>query len=361
MNSDFTESLIARFVEAFEGSTEKQLSGQRHTEVPFQAHGRPGRLDLLVSVEGVDLRLAAEILRVGYPRDIRNAVWRLEEYRLSLEDASNTALFVIAEQLSAGAREILRERNIGYFDASGSLYLKHKDWLINIDRLAKPGSPRRAESLFTGAREQVIHALLHSHQKWLTGLEIASLAETSAYTVSLTLQELERRELLESKGSGRTLRRRLAQPGVLLDLWADAWRVRKEHKTRWFAYTHNPKAMLLAIADKLEREALRGWAFTSTAAANAVSPLLTHVESAEIIVPPGSAPDYAKALGLQEVEKGSNVTLIERSGASSLFTGEHSDPPSHLASAFIMYLDLLDGRGRNKELASQLRSDILKI
>ncbi|MCY0857127.1 type IV toxin-antitoxin system AbiEi family antitoxin [Cupriavidus sp. D39] len=285
----------------------------------------------------------------------------MEEYRLSKEDAGSTAFFVIAGQLSAGARDILCERNIGYFDASGSLYFKHKDWLINIDRPAKPVSPRRAGSLFTGAREQVVHALLHSNQRWLTGLEIADLAETSAYTVSLTLRELERLELVESRGSGRTLRRRLIQPGVLLDLWADAWRVRKEHKTRWFAYTRNPNAILSAITDKLESEALTGWAFTGTAAANAVSPLLTHVESADTIVPLGSTPDYAKALGLQEVEKGSNVTLIERGGASSLFTREHSDHPSHLASAFIMYLDLLDGRGRNKELASQLRSDILKI
>ncbi|MEO6918650.1 MAG: type IV toxin-antitoxin system AbiEi family antitoxin [Collimonas sp.] len=366
MGLNFNESLVEQFVQVFEDATGSKISDERQFELAFQRPDGMRRLDLQLRVESPaeELFLAIEILRDGYPRDVRNAVWQLEEYRLSRHDVLREMLpIVIAEHLSTGAREILRERNIGYFDASGSLFLKHKQWLINVDRAAKSARVRRAGSLFTGAREQVIHALLHSsmHQQWLTGLEISHLAETSAYTVSLTMQELERLEWVESQGSGRNLRRRLVQPGKLLDAWSEAWRTREEAKTRWYAYAPNPKELLSTITGKLDRESLDDWAFTGAAAANVVAPLLTHVETAELIVSPGLAARYAQALDLKPADKGWNVTLVERGGASMLFRRQHPELPSWFASTFIQYLDLQDGRGRNKELATHLRTNILKI
>jgi hypothetical protein len=51
------------------------------------------------------------------------------------------------------------------------------------------------------------------------------------------------------------------------------------------------------------------------------------------------------------------VTFIERTGASLMFCDTHPERPgSHFASRFVMYLDLLDGVGRNKELAAEFRS-----
>lgn len=358
------DSLIEHFIETFEGATGAEISGERSVEVPFQRPDGMHRLDLLLRMQRAsgETLLAVELLRAGYPRDVRNAVWQLEEFRLSGEEARSVAPIVIAEHLSPGAREILRERQIGYFDASGSLFLKHGEWLINIERTAKPAAPRRAGALFTGAKEQVVHALLHSGQQWLTGLEVAGLAETSPYTVSLTLKELERQEWVESEGGGRTLRRRLAQPGRLLDAWAEAWRKRDEHRTRWYAYAPNPNALLLMLAEKLEQAQLPGWAFTGAVAANVLAPLLTSVEIAEAIVPPGRASGYAAAMGLTQVDQGSNVVLVEREGASLLFRRElPGASPSWCASPFIQYLDLQNGRGRSKELASHLRAEILKV
>ncbi|MFD2274627.1 hypothetical protein ACFS07_35600 [Undibacterium arcticum] len=313
-----------------------KISEERHFEVAFQRPDGKHQLDLLLRVDSPagERFLAVEMLRQGYPRDIRNAIWQLEEYRLSVKDALRPIPIVVAEFLSAGAREILRERNIGFFDASGSLFLRHKHWLINIDRPAKPARPRRAAALFTGAREQVVHALLQSHHRWLTGIEIASLAETSPYTVSLTMQELERLEMVESEGSGKNLRRRLTQPSELFfDAWIVAWSARKETKTRWYSYTPNPKTLLLTLTEKLRTgKKLADWSFTGPAAANVLAPLLTNVETAEVIVPPGKTHRYAEALGLERVDKGSNVTLIERTGASTLFFVDNtlSSPPGSL-------------------------------
>jgi len=48
----------------------------------------------------------------------------------------------------------------------------------------------------------------------------------------------------------------------------------------------------------------------------------------------------------------------ERGGASLLFQDRHPEYPSYFASPFILYLDLLDGRGRNKELAQHVREKL---
>lgn len=356
------EPLVEQFVQAFEEASKAHISRERRFEVPFARADNTRHLDLLLLVEGQEeLHLAVEMLREGYPRDVRNAVWQLDEYRLAGTPDAQIIPVVLAEHLSTGARESLRERNVAYFDASGSLFVNHGKWLINIERASKRAPPRRAGSLFTGAREQVVHALLHSKQDWLTGLELANSAETSTYTVSLTMQELERLEWVESQGAGRNLRRRLVRPGKLLDAWSEAWRKRKELRTRWYVYTPNPHSLLLHLTAKLDRADLSGWAFTGTAAANVLAPLLTSVDTAEVIVPPDHADRYADAMGLKQADKGSNVILVERSGASTLFRQQHPEYPSWFASPFIQYLDLQDGRGRNKELAAHLRETVLKV
>jgi predicted metal-binding protein len=67
-------------------------------------------------------------------------------------------------------------------------------------------------------------------------------------------------------------------------------------------------------------------------------------------------------LKLKPAEKGPNVVLIERSGASWLFPDTHPERPgSKFVSRFIQYLDLLDGVGRNKELAREFRRAVLNI
>lgn len=58
---------------------------------------------------------------------------------------------------------------------------------------------------------------------------------------------------------------------------------------------------------------------------------------------------------LKPAEKSANVTIIERSGAGMQFIDFDADLQAYLASPFIIYMDLLDGRGRNKELAQYFR------
>lgn len=328
-------------------------------EVPF--HG--GRLDCLISINSPygRKRLAIELLRQAYPRDIRDAAWQLQSYLKDNEDTKDIIPMVAAEHISEGAKEDLRHHKLAYFEANGTFYLRHKGWLIDIQRPSKPVSRRSEVQLFTGAREQVVFALLEERNILRSGLELAELSKTSTYTVSTVLAELERREWIKTEGSGRTQRRRLSEPQELLDTWAEAWIHRRENKTKWHCFVSTHVNMMDRLAGQMNEAQLEDGIFTGAAPANRITPLLTRTDTVEIIIPPGEAERYAAAMNLKSVDKGANVTLIERTGASTLFTKQEVAGGARLANPLILYLDLLDGKGRNKELANQLRDQELEI
>jgi hypothetical protein len=291
--------------------------GDPEFEVPY----RDGRLDCLLQITSPygRRRLAIELLRQAYPRDIRNAAWQLESFMKDNDSAKDIILMVAAEHLSDGAKDDLRHHRLAYFEASGTFYLRHKEWLIDIQRPSKPPSRRSTVQLFTGAKEQVVLALLVERHNFRSGLELAKLSETSTYTVSTVLAELERREWIESEGSGRMLRRRLSKPTELLDAWAEAWTQRKDTKTKWYGYVSNPANMLEQFSKEIDESDTDGAVFTGAAAANRITPNLTRTDTVDLIIPAGTSGLYSFALHLKQVNKGANVTLIERTGASTLF------------------------------------------
>lgn len=346
--AEMIELLTAALNDALEGVAEVEpVNGLSPSK------GAPDALLTLKSMEG-SIQVAVEVVRNAYPRDIQRAVWVLDEATKTTHDQDHIRL-VAAETLSPGAKQSLKERGIAYFEKSGSLYLRSKGLLINIAHPSKGPSRPETISLFTDAREGVVHALLmHAHQ-WLTGTELAELAHTSPYTCSVVLKELERREWCESIGGGRTLRRRLVEPGKLLDAWAENWTQRSEIKTKGYIFVENRKNLLQEISHQLEEVGLaHGYVFSGTAAANAYAPLLTEADMVDVIVPPQWGGNYMGALGLRPTSKGANVQIVEREPSTLLFA-QPFDDHSNLASPFILYLDLLDGRGRNKELAQYIR------
>lgn len=344
-------SVADRLHSALEGVTGAPVT---RFEVGRLTKGGPP-LDALLTclMNDTSVNFAVKILRQAYPRDVREAVWRLDEYQLTANSHENLILLVAADSLSPGARDLLRKRGIGYFESNGNLYLRWRQWLVDIERPnAEPAARKESRNLFSDAREMVVHALLEHRDELLTGSELARIAQTSTYTCSVVLQELERREWCESVGVGSARRRRLTQPRLLLDAWAEQWAKRNEHRSRYHVFSVQPNALFALLTNRFDKAQIAmPWAFTGTAAANAFAPLLTSVEAAEIVVPPGWAEWFAEALQLKPVDQGANVTLVERDGASLLFRAGIPGTSAYVASPFILYLDLLDGRGRNKELA----------
>lgn len=362
-------TLTASFIDTLTSATKATLKS-RSEEVAFDSEAGVRRLDLLFELElpnTAPVSIAAEVIRHGYPRDVRSAVYQLQEYQQSNPEAQGAELFIVAEQLSPGARDDLRRASINYFDAGGSLFFQHGPILVDIERPPTKTKPRRAAQLFSSARERVVHAILeHCRREGrdLLGVnELAHFAETSPYTASMTLQELDKNDWVETTGSGPLTKRRLTNPNGLLDAWASAWHQRRDVRTRWFLPTMGRSSNITdqVLHEMMSRPA-EGWALTGAAAANAVVPHLTSVDRLEIMVRPGLADGIASQLALTRADKGFNVTLVEREGAPFMFLdGMYERPNSYFASRFVQYLDLLDGVGRNKELAQVFREKTLQL
>lgn len=362
-----SNALLKSFVSELQNSTGCAAIATQ-TEVPFVLQDKTHHLDALVRMSqpiGDEFDIAVEILGRAYPRDILHVMNQLHKWRATADEGQQIVLAVVAEYLSPGAKAELKEAGICYYDGGSSMYFRHRTYLVSRELVGERPPPRRSVRLFSGAREQVVHALLeHWRQtkgtEYIGGTELANRSETSTYTVSSTMQELERENWIDATGSGPALRRRLRDPAGLLDAWAHDWALRKEHATRWYIYakTNPADAVLWSLCNHVGD----GWAITGAAAANAVVPHLTSVDRVQIVVPPGETKDWAEKLQLKPAEKGSNVMLIERTGAALMFLDEHPERPgSRFASRFIQYLDLLDGYGRNKELAEEYRRAALGI
>ncbi|TWO71511.1 hypothetical protein FN976_11395 [Caenimonas sedimenti] len=319
------------------------------------------KLDALLNLD-VDPPVAVpvEVVRNGYPSSIQAAVWRINAYASSQAQAAG----MVIGQISPGARQILREAGVGYFDTDGSLYFRHGSILVNIEKPPRRETRSPRGSPFAGAREKVVHALLHTKGEWTNGLQLAELAQVSPYTVSIALNELSRREWVVYEGKGRAARCKVTQSSQMLDAWVEYWKVRREKRTRWFAFSQNPQRLLQSFLNKATHNDTEAeWALTGAAAGNLLCPLLTSIDALEVIVPPGTVARCASAWGLVDAARGGNVTLIEREDASELFRQPaESLPGVLLASPWIVYLDLRrDDRGRNKELGSQLRERVLSV
>lgn len=365
MNHEFhlSEPLISAFAQAVHDATGSTLSAVETN--PMAGSSKADAIGLLDTPDET-WPLVFAIKKDVYPRDVRDAMWDLQGYQSRMEDPSEVVLVMLAEHLSKGAREELRSRGLSYFDSSGTLFLKHRKWLINIEK-AKSTTRETSRELdvFKGARENVVHTLLCMDRDWFHGHDVVYMSKTSGYTVSTVLQELEKFGWVESQGEGRHRMRRLIKPTELLDAWAKAWVERKHVTSRWYYFCQNPKRLVEDLALDLDVTAGRSkeksnFAFTGAIAANRLSPLLTQIDVAELAIS-SSAEELAKNVGLKPAEKGSNVILIERSGASELFQQYSQQEGAWFTSPFIQYLDLLNGRGRNAELAAQLRRDILRV
>jgi hypothetical protein len=358
MTKPIESSFVERFVTALRDAG-VTVDVQHSTDL-FGQFGLRFRADALLRLND-QIWMAVEVTRSGYPRDIREAIWKLQSMGIGLQPPNtDMRIAILAEHLTDASRELLKSHGCAYFDTGGSLFLKAPSagLLIDIDRPPPKLLQRRAHSVFTSAREQVLHALMHQGDAWSSGIDIAAASQTSPFTVSQTIAELEKLDWIESRNVGSSKLRRLNQPGQLLDAWATQWQSRKESVSRWYRWSASTEELLVQIS---QCENAKDVVLTGAAAANQLTPWLTQVDRIDLIVPPGTSETLAQQLELKSVTQGANIQLVERTGASRLFT-EPSPITStlHRASPYILYLDLLDGRGRNKELAQKLRTNIMK-
>ncbi len=298
-----------------------------------------------------------------YPRDAREAIWRLRKLQTAFQQAEGVtgALPVIASKtLSAGAQDFLRSENVGYYEPGGSLYLSSPDLYIFLDKPSSKQAVRSEKSLFSGRRSQVVLALLQCPDQWRGVKELAATAFASTATVSQVLIELEKREWAGGRGMGPHKQRRLLEPRKLLDAWAKHVMDLSKPKSRRFFVPALKSEELLERVHQICDSRHVAYEITGEWAAQIYSPFLSSIAQVRCRVHSEEAATLLVELKAREVSEGSNLALIETNSPGD-FLFRENQRGIWLANPITVYLDLLTGGGRAKEMAEHLRQERIRL
>ena len=356
--STLTErELIARLVDALRELPEVEADLAQEPAAQHSDRGYDAQVDLRVA--GKPFVLLLEAKKVVFPRDVRQVIWQLRaaSHGRPTGQRENPLPLLVAESISPGAKELLRSERVGYYDSGGSLYLPAPGAYLYIDKPPPKALAKSVRTLFTGRRAQVLHALLVRHQKWFGVTELAQQATVSPATASQVLTELERFDWLVARGQGPGKERHLREPAALLDAWAKQLATIRPSPVRRY-YVPGTKADTLAtrIGQVFDAHEVQ-YAISHEAAAQRYAPFISHVSQVRVRVLIGGNADAAIGdLDARVVNEGANLGVIEAKSSGELLFREQIDG-LWLASPIQIYLDLLRGEGRSKEMAEHFRKE----
>lgn len=359
LESSLTEQqLITQFLDALRELPEVRAD-LAHLE-PIGSNvdrGHDAQIDLQVA--GKSFIVLVEAKKAVYPRDVRQVIWQFREAghgRPSGQGKEPLSLLA-AESISPGAKELLREERVGYYDSGGSMYLPAPGAYFYIDKPPPKTLTKSIRSLFSGRRAQVLHAVLIQHQDWFGVKELAQRAMVSPATASQVLTELERFDWLVSRGQGPSKERHLREPAALLDAWVKQLAsIRPPTLRRYYVPATKADTLPERVGEVFDAHNAE-YAISHEAAAQRYSPFLSGVSQVRARLLIGSSTEAAIGdLGARVVNEGANLAIIEAKSPGDLLFRERVGG-IWLASPVQVYLDLLRGEGRSKEMAEHLRKE----
>jgi hypothetical protein len=353
-SSDSESSLLNRFLESLQ---ELPFVRAELEKSPANTTGKRDRVDAWIKLEvaGKWFSLPVHVRKAFYPRDVRQVLWEIQESYAN--SYSNSPTMLITEFLSPGAKELLREAKVGYFDSGGSLFLPAPGAYIFVDKPPPKPLERAVRSLFSGRSAQVLHALLIHRQEWLGVTEVAEKALVAPSTASSVMSELERFDWVESRGLGPAKQRYLREPGALLDAWAKHTVAQRAPEIRRYFVPGNKSENLAQQMAHLFELNQVDYALSYEAAAQRYSPFLSNISQIRfrVLISQGVA-DSIAALDARVVSEGSNIGIVESRSSGDFLFRQQIDG-IWTASPIQVYLDLLRSEGRAKEMADHLRSE----
>ena len=303
----------------------------------------------------VDLVLLART--TVYPRDAREVVWRMDALRA---DHPGAVPVLVAEAISATAKDLLRAERTAYHDGGGSLFLCSEPFYVHIDRPTPRPLASRVRSLFRGSRARVVHRLLLAPETWFGATRLAEEANVSPSTASVVLRHLERHEWVDARGRGPTKQRRVADAGRLLDAWADSLESFRPFSIRDYYVPVVPEPSLAIELHRAFEARGVDYALTGESAAQRYAPFLSNVSRIHCLVArrDGAVAAALRSLDAQRVDQGANLSVAQAPFLGALASRERVDGLC-LASPVLVYLDLLRSGGRGREMARHLRRERL--
>lgn len=360
LESNTTErQLIEQFLDTLRALPEVEAELD-HWEPAGLAGDRGHDAQIDLHIAGKSFTILIEAKKAVYPRDVREVLWQFREIshnRPKAQSGGEAVSVLVAESISPGAKELLRDEHVGYYDSGGSLFLPAPGVYLYIDKPPPKTLSKSVRSLFSGRRAQVLHTLLMRHQEWFGGKELAEQALVSPATASQVLKELERFDWLVSRGQGPSKERHLREPAALLDAWVkQIASIRPPALRRYYVPSMKADTLLEHVGQVFATHEV-GYAFSFEAAAQRYAPFLSSVSQVRARLLVSAAADAAiGALGARVVSEGANLSIIEAKSPGELLFREQVDG-IWLASPIQVYLDLLRGEGRAKEMAEHLRKE----
>ncbi|MGH7022032.1 MAG: MarR family transcriptional regulator [Caulobacteraceae bacterium] len=361
--SDFSET-DAPLIDAFVAALASVPDSAARVAARGATAGTHAQIDYVVeaTIAGKPVVMLVEAKQTAFPRDVREAVWHLRAYqaRTPAKGRGQVVAFIIAEAISPGAREILRSEGVGYFDKGGSLYVPTPGAFVYVDRPQPKNQARALGSIFHGRKAQVLLALFDRQGQWVSVKDIAEASGASSATTSQTLTDLERRDWVQSRGSGPAKERQLVDPAAMVDAWARYLSAQKPpRRRRYFIPSRgaDPSRSLANACDAHDAT----YAITGEAAAQLYAPYLSNVSQVSCRMLSGPASTRALgALDARPVEEGWNLA-VQETHAEGDFAQARVVDGVRLASPLQVYLDLQFGPGRAKEMADHLRRERLGV
>ncbi len=310
------------------------------------------RADLLVKFQmgAEEHMLALQVAGLGQPRQIREAVTRLNEIRRDLPTAYPVA---VAEYIGPQSASLLRRNGFGYLDLSGNCYLAFENVLI--EKEGKPNirpSTRPLKSLFAPRATRVVRVLLVDAQHTWRLEELAKAAEVSlghAYNVVKRLEDL------GWVVRGEHQRIHLAKPADVLETWCESYSYRQNAVATYFSPERITRRLMAEIARLAQAEGRR-YAFTLHSGAALVAP---NIRFPVIHCYLEGVPDpFARSLGLRPGEGEGNVHLLTPYDQGVFYSRLEKGGLSVVCLSQL-YADLYRYERRGREQAEYLRREAM--
>jgi len=354
-------STEAEIVEKFVGTINEMANSHAHItmEAPPTAAGYDAQIE--GTIEGKPVTFFVEAKQNIYPRDVHQYLYQAAEVmrRANIHFGGSVILLLAANNISPGARKILREQSCAYYDSGGSLFIRANGFLIDRERPPAPSAARIIRSLFVGTRARVLLTMLAQHSDWLNVKQVSEKANVSTATASSVLQAMEQNDWVVSEGSGPHKHRRARRPDEILDAWAKYIETHKPPKQRRYYIPFRQSADLTyAVPNALAKHGVE-YELTGEAAAQHYAPWLTNINILRIRLVYSDRTEAALTeLNARHTSEGSNLWVTEVASAKEM-THRRQEGDVWYAHPIQVYLDLLKMEGRAREAAKNLREKMI--
>lgn len=309
-----------------------------------------------VWLDGTELDVRPVSAGHGRPQEVRDALARVRQVR-----QPHVAATLVAEHYTSGALDLLQDEGANYLDDCRFVFRHPAPFVaIKHDRRCEPRETTTREPTLAGKAGMAVQEMLLEDTEWWRVTELAEAASVAAGTAQTALRRLEAFGLVDVTGSGPNKRRCLRDKGAVLERWVQDARRERHRLLTTFVLAQGPVDLAEQVSQRLKERHIEH-AVTGACAALLVAPHATDVRTCELWVDPATSANLvADALGVQPVQKGGNVVVLQAKTDAPLFAARAAQRAT-VVNPLRLYADLLEDPKRGEEQARFLRQTVLGI